>query len=148
MSVEIKVSSELDRLLRKSFSDAGVRLTPDAQSTEIVSRLNAIGVSVEIESGVLSLKDANDGRQFNTSLALRGLSTKPDTGHLFITDNSNPKDWTVSQRVAFINAHGADAWGRKVNGTTLQPGVRVLDRNMTKKEYLSLTRAERIAFIR
>jgi len=145
MSTEIKVTAALDSALRRAFSDAGVRVAPSATMTDVVARFNAMGISCEVESGCLVL--LQDSRQFNVALACKAFSAKPENASLFITENTDTGEWTQKQKSEFISKHGYEAWHARVTGPQLEAGVRVLDANMEKRDYLSLTRSEKMNFI-
>jgi hypothetical protein len=145
VSTEIKVSAALDAALRRAFSDAGVRVAPSATMTEVVSRFNALGISCEMQDGCLVLKQ--DEREFSTALACKGFAARAENVALFITEKTSTQEWTRTQKSEYIAKHGLDAWENRLNAPQLDPGVRVLDRNMSRKDYLNLTRTERVAFI-
>jgi hypothetical protein len=145
MPTEIKVTGALDSALRRAFSDAGIRLRPEAQTTAIVERFNALGISCEVQDGVLVL--SQDNRQFNTSLACKGFAAKPENADLFVTAQSNPKEWNAQEKSAYISKNGYAAFEQLVTGKQLDASVKVLDANMSRKDYENLTRKERCAFI-
>jgi hypothetical protein len=145
MPTEIKVSAALDAALRRAFSDAGVRVAPSATMTEVVSRFNALGISCEVQDGVLVL--SQDTRQFNVALACKGFAAKPENAALFVTEQTSTREWNGKQKSAYIAAHGYEAWEAKLNAPQLDPGVKVLDANMSRKDYENLTRSERVRFI-
>jgi hypothetical protein len=145
MSIEIKTSAALDAALRRAFSEAGVRVAPSATMTDVVSRFNALGISAEVQDGCLVLKQ--DTREFNVALACKSFAAKPENAALFITEQTSTREWTGKQKSEFIAKYGYNAWENRLNAPQLDPGVKVLDRNMTRKDYLNLTRTERVHFI-
>jgi hypothetical protein len=145
MSTEIKVTAALDAALRRAFSDAGVRVAPSATMTDVVGKFNALGISAEVQDGCLVLKQ--DTREFNVALACKSFAAKPENAALFITEKNDAREWTGKQKSDYIAANGYDAWQRKITAPQLEPGVKVLDRNMSRKDYLNLTRTERVQFI-
>jgi hypothetical protein len=145
VSTTFGVTRDLDAALRHGFSSAGVRVAPGTQMSTVVAGFNALGISCEVKDGILSL--SQDGREFNTSLALRSFSSKPEHSGLFITDASNPRDWDSAQKQKFIREHGFEEWQRKISQPVARPEVRPLDPNMSYEDYENLSRAEKVAFI-
>lgn len=145
MSTEIKVTAALDAALRRAFSEAGVRVAPSGTMTAVVAAFNGMGISAEVQDGCLVLKQ--DTREFNVALACKAFAAKPENAALFVTEQNPASEWTGKQKSDFIAQHGYDAWQRKISGPRLAPGVKVLDQNMSRKDYESLTRAERVQFI-
>jgi hypothetical protein len=96
MSTEIKVTSALDSALRRAFSEAGVRVAPHATMTEVVSKFNALGISCEVQDGVLVL--SQDTRQFNVALACKAFAAKPENAALFVTERNDPREWNGKQK--------------------------------------------------
>jgi hypothetical protein len=145
MPTEIKVTAHLDVALRRAFSDAGVRVRPETTMTQVVAGFNALGISVEAQDGVLVLKQ--DTREFNTVIACRSFASKPEHSGLFVTAQSNPKEWNAQEKSAYISKNGYAAFEQLVTGKQLDASVKVLDANMSRKDYENLTRKERCAFI-
>jgi hypothetical protein len=143
-SATIGTTAQIDSALRRAFSDASVRVRPETKMTDVLAALTAMGLTVSITDGVLLL--AQDQTQMNTSLALRNFSKQHP--QFFILETSDPKTWTQQKKIEFIRQNGNDAYGKLCCAPVIEAGIRVLDVNMSKTDYLNLTRAERICFIR
>jgi hypothetical protein len=139
-------TAQLDSALRRGFSEVGARPKPETKMTDVIAGLNSLGVTAEMDAGLLILKQGDT--VFNSGLCLRGLAARAEFAHLFVTHADNPHNWTTEMKMQFIREHGADAWARKANGPVLTPTVGVLDQNMSYADYQNLTRQERVAFIR
>jgi hypothetical protein len=146
MSATIAVTASVDSALRRAFSEASVRLQPDALMSSLIAALEGLGIKVEITDGVLCLSQG--ATQFNTSLALRNFAKKPEYAAFFVLENDHPKTWTPEHKMRYIAENGDDKYRTLWQSPVLESGVRVLDPNMSKTDYENLTRAERIAFIR
>jgi len=138
-------SQALDSALRRGFSEVSARPKPETTMTQIVEALGALGVTASLDDGLLILKQGDT--IFDSRLCLRGFAAKPENQKFFVTAADDPREWSVKMKSDYITKHGADAYGKLVHGTPLEPSVRVLDRNMSKKDYLSLTLREKSAFI-
>ncbi|MGA9810140.1 MAG: hypothetical protein ACLPH5_04600 [Candidatus Sulfotelmatobacter sp.] len=146
MPATIGTTSGLDSALRRAFSEASVRVAPDTRMTDIVTALGVMGVSIEVQDGVLVLQQG--ATAFNTSLALRNFSQRPEHAKFFILETLDPKTWTNARKMKYIAEHGQDAWGKLCCAPVIEAGIKVLDVNMSKHDYMGLTRSEKIAFLR
>jgi hypothetical protein len=145
MAIQLGTTAQLDAALRRGFSEVSARPKPETKMTDVIAALAALGVTAELDEGLLVLKQ--DDKVFNVALCLRGFAAKPENAKFFVTAADDPKTWSAAMRTKYISEHGPDAWGRLVNGKALEPAVKVLDRNMSRADYLSLTTKEKLAFI-
>lgn len=144
-SAVIGVSSSIDGALRRAFSEASVRVHPDARMTDIIAALTALGIIVSIEDGVLVMSQG--ATQMNTSLALRNFSKRPENAAYFVLANAHPKTWSHEQKIAYLRTHSEAEYRALFQQPVLEAGVKVLDPNMARKDYEGLTRKEKISFI-
>jgi hypothetical protein len=138
-------TAAVDAALRRGFSEASVRVAPEARMTDIVAALGAMGVTVELQDGVLVL--AQSGTEMHTTKALRNFSQRPEHANFFVQEGAHPSQWSTKKKVEFLSAHTDDEYRALVQSPVLEAGIRVLDPNMAKADYLNLTRAERVRFI-
>jgi hypothetical protein len=146
MPATIGTTAELDRAMRRAFSDASVRLKPDAQITDIVAALTALGINTEIIDGVLCLSQGVT--QMNTALALRNFAQRPEHEKFFVQQGAHPSTWSTEKKIEYLKTHSDEEYRTLLQQPVLESGVRVLDPNMSKTAYKNLTRAEKVQFIR
>lgn len=142
----IGVTAGVDSAMRRGFSEASVRLQPEAKISEIITALGTLGVTAAVEDGLLILRQ--DTTELHTHKALRSFAARPEFAKFFVLSSDDPKTWTVAEKTKFIRQFGADAYGKRCAAPVLEAGIRTLDPNMSRTEYLKLTTRERIAFIR
>lgn len=140
------VSRSIDGAVRRAFSEASVRVHPDARMTDIIAALTALGVTVEITDGVLVLRQGET--QMNTTLALRNFSKRPESEKFFVLAGAHPKTWSHEQKVAYLRTHSESEYRALIQAPVLEAGIRTMDPNMSKSDYMQLTRGEKIQFIR
>ena len=114
--------------------------------SSVIAALQGMGIEVRIH-GQLGLVMSQGQTQFNTSLALRNFSKRPENAAFFVLENDHPSTWT-EHKIKFIAQNGDEKYRTLWQSPVLEAGVRTMDPNMTKTDYENLTRAERIAFIR
>jgi hypothetical protein len=141
----IGTPAELDRILRKNFSDCGIRIAPDTRMTDVLEAFKAIGVAVVVEDGFLVLSQG--GTVFHTAQALKGFATKAENANFFVLQTGDPKSWTREQKVAYLRTHNDSDYRRLIQQGPISPNIGALDANMSKSDYLKLTRQEKLAFI-
>jgi hypothetical protein len=146
MAATIAVTASLDSALRRAFSEASVRLQPDALMSSVIAALEGLGIKVEITDGILCMSQGQT--QMNTALALRNFAKRPEYAAFFVLEGSHPKTWTVERRMKYIAENGDDKYRTLWQSPVLQQGLRVLDPNMSRADYSNLTRSEKIAFLR
>ena len=146
MSTVLGTTGAIDSALRRAFSEASVRVAPDARTTDIIAALAALGVTATVQDGVLIL--AQGETTMHTVLALRGFASKPENAKFFVVAGQHPATWSRRQKVEYLASHSDEDYRRLIQTPALEAGVRVLDPNMSKSEYALLTRAERVSFIR
>ena len=144
MTTTIGMSRELDAAIRKGFSDAKVRIAPDAKLGDIVAALEAMGVSVAVEDGFLVMSQS--GTPLHTSLSLKTFASKPEHAKYFILEGSHPSAWSTSTKSRYIKDHGLAAYERLLRQPK-EHGIGTLSLDLTRAQYLSLTMAEKQAFI-
>jgi hypothetical protein len=141
----IGTPAELDRILRKSFSDCGIRVAPDTRMTDVLETFRAIGITVAVEDGFLVLSQGST--VFHTAQALKGFATKPENAKFFVLQSGDPKSWTTEQKVAYLKTHSDSDFRRLIQQGPITPNVGAMDANMNRGDYLKLTRPEKMAFI-
>lgn len=146
MPATIAVAASVDSALRRAFSEASVRLQPTALMSNVIAALQGMGIEVAIQDNVLVMSQGQT--QFNTSLALRNFSKRPENAAFFVLENDHPSTWTPEHKMKFIAENGDDKYRTLWQSPVLEAGIRTMDPNMSKTDYENLTRAERIAFIR
>ncbi|MGD1025247.1 MAG: hypothetical protein ABR880_20880 [Candidatus Sulfotelmatobacter sp.] len=146
MPATISVSSSIDSALRKAFSEASVRLQPAALMSSLIAALESLGLTVSMQDGVLVLSQGST--TMHTVLALRELTRKPEFAQFFILSTDDPKTWTTAQKVEYVRKNGEEAYGKLCCTPVIEAGIKVLDPNMSRKDYEQLTRFERMNFIR
>ncbi len=145
MTTTIGAPKTIDSALRRAFSEASIRVHPDTRMTDVLAAFEAMGITTEIQDGVLVLRQ--DQTSFNTSLALRSFANRPENAKFFVLETSDPKTWTAAKKVEYLRTHTADEFGRLCSQPVIEAGVKVLDVNMSRSDYENLTRKERVAFI-
>ena len=140
------VTAGVDSALRRAFSEASVRLQPEARLSELITALEALGIAVEITDGVLVLRQGDT--MMHTALALRSLVAKPEFKKFFVYSTDDPKTWTLAEKQNYIRQNGADAYGKLLAKPVLDAGIKTLDPNMSKSDYLNLTTKEKVVFCR
>jgi hypothetical protein len=113
--------------------------------TDIIGALKVMGIEVGLTDGVLTLQQGTT--QFNTSLALRNFSARPEHAKFFVLETADPKTWTLAKKAAFLRTHTADEYAKLCRGPVLEAGIKVLDCNMSRSDYENLTRPEKVAFL-
>jgi len=141
----IGVTAGIDSALRRAFSEASVRVAPDTRMTDIIAALTALGITATIEDAVLVLRQGETN--FNTSLALRNFAKRPEHAKFFVSEGAHPKAWSDKKKIEYLRTHTDAEYRALLQSPVLEAGVKVLDPNMSRKDYEGLTRAERIAFI-
>ena len=146
MPAAIAVSATVDSALRRAFSEASVRLQPDALMSSLIAALEGLGIKVEITDGVLCLSQGQT--QMNTSLALRNFSKRPENVAFFVIDGAHPSQWSKERKIEYLSTHTDEQYRALIQSPVLDAGVRTMDPNMSRKDYSNLTRSEKIAFLR
>ena len=113
--------------------------------TDIIESLKVMGIGAEVQDGVLVLTQG--ATSFNTSLALRNFSIGPEYAKFFVLETSDPKTWSLAKKADYLRTHSSDDYGKLLCGPVVEAGIRVLDANMSRHDYLNLTRAEKCAFL-
>jgi hypothetical protein len=136
-----------DDALRSAFGQLKIRPDNDAfSSTEVVSRLkDNHQIEVSTIEGLLELKQ--NGQVVSVPTVLRAFATKPENVGLFVSETDDHTKWDTAKKVAFIAEHGDDAYARKVAKGPLKANVDVANIDISKAEYLSMTRDEKVAWI-
>jgi len=140
------VTAGIDSALRKGFSEASVRLAPETRITDVIAALTAMGVSAAVEDGLLVLSQGDT--QMHTGKALRNFAAKPEHTKFFVAEGSHPSQWSQQKKVEYLRTHTDEDYRKLVQSPALEAGVKTMDPNMSKAEYLALTRQEKLAFIR
>lgn len=146
MAATIAVSASVDSALRRAFSEASVRLQPDALMSSLIAALQGMGIEVTIQDNVLVMRQG--ATEFNTSLALRNFSKRPENAAFFVLENDHPSTWTPEHKMKYIAENGDDKYRTLWQSPVLEAGIRTMDPNMSRKDYSNLTRQEKIAFLR
>src|SRR5579859_3999371 len=118
MSTVIGTSSGLDSALRRAFSDASVRPQPTTTMTSVIEALGAMGVTAEVQDGVLVLRQ--DQTTFNTSLALRSFAAKPEHQKLFVIASTDPKTWTLAEKAVYLKTHTPEEYAKLCRAPVLE----------------------------
>jgi hypothetical protein len=103
MTATIAVTASVDSALRRAFSEASVRLLPTARMSSLIAALQGLGIEVGVEDNVLVLKQGQT--EFNTSLALRSFSAKPEVAEFFVQEGAHPRQWTREKTLKYLATH-------------------------------------------
>ena len=145
MPATIGTPAELDRILRKNFSDCGIRVAPDARMTDVLESFKSLGVSVAVEDGLLVLSQGST--VFHTGQALKGFAAKTENARFFVLQSGDPRRWDVSQKVDYLRTHSDSDYRRLIQQGSITVGIGAMDANMCRSDYLKLTTQEKLAFI-
>lgn len=146
MAATIAVTASVDSALRRAFSEASVRLQPTAMMSSLIAALQGLGIELSIQDNVLVMRQGQT--EFNTSLALRNFSRRPEFASFFVLENDHPKTWTLEHKMKYIAEHGDEKYRTLWQSPVLESGIRTMDPNMSRADYSNLTRQEKIAFLR
>jgi hypothetical protein len=114
--------------------------------SSLIAALQGLGIEVGVEDNVLVLKQGQT--EFNTSLALRSFSAKPEVAEFFVQEGAHPRQWTREKTLKYLATHSEAEYRALLQAPALEAGVKTLDPNMSRADYLNLTRSEKIAFLR
>jgi len=114
--------------------------------SNVLAALTALGITATIEDSVLVLRQGETN--FNTSLALRNFSKRPEYKDFFVQEGQHPSTWSQEQKIAYLRNHSEEEYRRLIQSPVLEAGIKTMDPNMSRKDYSNLTRAEKIAFLR
>lgn len=142
-STTIGVSATIDRALRCAFSDARLRLAPDAKLTEIIESLKAMGVECAVQDGFFAMMQ--QGTSLHTSLALRSFAEKHKQ-FFILEDSHDARTWSVTRKSEYLRDHSPEEFAQLLRNPQ-QGGVGVLSLDMTRQEYQNLSNAEKRAFV-
>jgi hypothetical protein len=144
---------ELDGAIRAAFAASGVRLAPDAKTTEIAEQLqSAHGVSASVDAGVLKLEQ--NGTVASTGSVLKAF-TDQHKEHFIVPGGQvrsladlRPANTPEGrrQRSEMIASQGLEKFTEVVASPNLRPGV-VPSREMSRADWKNLTTAEKSAAI-
>lgn len=136
-----------DVAIRSALGQLKVRPNDDAfSSSEVVSRLKtAHGVEVTVNNGMLEL--TQNGAVVSTPTVLRAFASKPENAGLFVSEGDDHTRWDGKKKTEFIAQHGIEAWEAKIAKAPLKAGVDVANCDISKTEYLSMTRAEKTRWL-
>lgn len=142
----IGVTGAVDTALRRAFSEASVRVKDDTKLSDVLAAMKTLGIECTVEDGLLMLKQGDT--ELHTHKALRNFSKRPECARFFVLATDDPRTWTMQQRIEFVRLHGADAYGKLLVKPVLDGGIRTLDPNMSRTDYLNLTLKEKTLFLR
>jgi hypothetical protein len=145
MAHELGTTAQIDSALRRGFSEASVRVHPDTKMTDIVAALATMDIVTEIQDDTLVLRQ--DRTMMHTVLALRNFAKQPEHAAFFVQDGAHPSTWSTAKKIEYLSTHSDDEYRALIQSPVLEAGVRVLDPNMSKADYLNLTRLEKTRFI-
>jgi hypothetical protein len=114
--------------------------------SSLIAALQGLGIEVGVEDGVLVMRQGTT--EFNTSLALRNFSQKGEFAEFFVVEGAHPSQWSTTKRIEYLRTHSDDQYRALLQAPALEAGIKVLDPNMPKNDYVRLTRAEKVQFIR
>jgi len=140
------VGAAIDSALRHGFSDASVRLMPETRVSDVVKALEVLGITVEMQDGTLVLKQGE--MTLHTVLSLRNFAKRTESGKFFVQEGQHPNTWSRERKVEFLRTHSDDEYRALLQSPVLEAGIKTLDPNMSRSEYLGLTRKEKQLFIR
>lgn len=146
MPATISVSSSVDSALRRAFSEASVRLQPDALMSSIIAALEGLGIEISIQDDVLVMQQG--ATQMNTSLALRNFAKRPEYAQFFVLEGNHPTQWSREKKIEFLKTHSDEEFRAMLQAPVLEQGIKCLDPNMSRQSYEQLTRSERMQFIK
>jgi hypothetical protein len=143
---------ELDSAIRGAFAAQGVRLAPEAKTSQIAEQLKAFGITSAVDAGVLRLEQ--HGAVISTGQALKAFTEKHAEhfvlpgGQVRSAADLRPANTPegIRQRTEMIASQGYDKFVSVVAAPHLRPGV-VASREMSKRDWFNLTPAEKSAAI-
>lgn len=145
MATQLGTTAAIDAALRRGFSEASVRVAPTTKMTDIVAALAAMGIITEIQDGTLVLRQ--DQTMMHTVLSLRNFAKMPEHAKFFVQDGAHPSTWSMAKKIEYLSEHSDDEYRALVQSPVLEAGIRVLDPNLSKTDYLNLTRQEKVQFV-
>jgi hypothetical protein len=136
-----------DDALRSAFGQLKIRPDNDAfTASEVVARLkDKHQIEVTTVEGLLELKQ--NGQVVSVPTVLRAFASKPENSGLFVSETDDHTKWDTAKKVSFIAEFGDDAYARKVAKGPLKAGVDVANIDISKTEYLSMSRDEKVRWI-
>lgn len=143
---------ELDTAIRNAFAASGVRIAPEAKTSEIAAKLTEYQMTPTVDGGLLAI--TQHGAPISVGTALAAFVAKhPENfilpgGQVRSLADLRPADTDEGrkQRVELIRAKGLDEFNRIVNAPNLRSGV-VANREMNKADWKNLTTREKSAAI-
>ncbi len=140
-------NAELDSVIRSAFQAQGVRLDPNAKTSEIAEQLQSkYQITASVDHGALKLEQ--NGLTISNGTALKAL-TEREPQHFILNGGQvrSLSDFkTTEQKVEHIRQHGLDSFSKLVTAPNLRPGI-VAPREMSRADWSNLTRSEKSAAI-
>jgi hypothetical protein len=141
---------EKDSALRNAFAQLGVRVAPEAKTSEMVTQLKEqFQIEACVDAGVLTLRQ--NGAIISTGTALRAFTEKAPQHFVLagglvrsaadLRDAGTPEG--TRQRVELIKARGLKGFTDVIAAPQLRPGV-VASREMSKADWMNLTTHEKV----
>jgi hypothetical protein len=143
---------EQDAALRSAFAQLGVRIAPDAKTSEMIPQLEAFQMTATVDQGVLTI--SQHGAVISTGTALKAFTGKhPEHfvlpgGQVRSKADLQPANTPegVRQRTELIREQGYDSFAKIISNASLRPGV-VASREMSRSDWMNLTTSEKTAAV-
>jgi len=147
LNTEDKLTNELDFAVRSTLGQMKIRPNPRTfSSTAVLDWLKQThNIEATVNGGVLELRQGET--LISPAAALRKFSDQPEHLELFVSEGDNHKLWDAQRKQEFIGKHGLQAWEQKIAQKPLAPNVDVANSDISKAEYLSMSPAEKTAWI-
>lgn len=141
-----------DAALRGAFNQLGVRLAPDAKTSEMVDQLEQYQMTCSVDNGMLAI--SQHGAVVSTGTALRAFVGKFPQHFILPGGEVRSRDQLApqgtpegnKQRAELIAKVGYDGFRKIISNETLRPGV-VANREMSRADWKNLTIAEKVAAV-
>ncbi len=143
---------QMDTAIRNAFAASGVRIAPEAKTSEIAAKLTEYQMTPSVDGGLLAI--TQHGAPISVGTALAAFVGKHPEN--FILPGSQVRSLADlrpanteegrKQRVELIKTQGLEAFGKIVTSPNLRPGV-TANREMSKADWQNLTTREKSAAI-
>lgn len=134
-----------DAAIRSALGTLKIRPNDEAFSTTaVVDWLKTTHqIETNVNDGMVEFKQGET--LISTGAALKKFAAA-NTG-LFVSEGDDHTKWDVQKKREFIAQFGLSAWEQKIGKTPLRADVDVANCDISKAEYLSMTRSEKARWI-
>ena len=139
------MDKQTDSAIRGALGTLKIRPNDESfTSTAVVDWLKKEhNIETAVTDGIVEFKQGET--LISTGAALKKFATA-NTG-LFVSEGDDHTKWDAKKKQEFISQHGLAAWEQKIGRKPLRADVDVANCDITKAEYLSMTRQEKSRWI-